>query len=125
LPFKALLAALFLLLISQSSYIGGLDHDISYAEPQTAKTQASRVEVIAKPKSGIGPFTVHFEPKIANLIEPLKFKWLFGDGKEETQRTPAPHDYDYGKFNVILEVVDAKGNTYTASVTIEASSPGG
>lgn len=82
------------------------------------------VEIVANPKSGTGPIWVSLKPKIKNLKEPLQFNWYFGDGEENTNRVPPPHFYKHGKSTVVLEVTDGNGKRYSASVTIDAASPG-
>lgn len=82
------------------------------------------IEIVANPKSGKGPMWVYIEPRVNNLKEPLKFTWSFGDGEESAEMIPKPHYYDFGKFNLVLEITDKEGKVYTASVTIDAVSPG-
>ena len=82
------------------------------------------VEIVAAPKSGTGPILVSLKPKIKNLKEPLQFSWYFGDGEESARRIPPAHLYKHGKSAVVLEVIDGDGKRYSASVTIDAASPG-
>ncbi|MCL4492961.1 MAG: PKD domain-containing protein [Nitrospirae bacterium] len=89
-----------------------------------AGEKAAGIEIVAAPKTGKGPMWVHIEPKVNNLKEPLKFMWYFGDGNESEEMVPKPHYYDVGKFNLLLEVTEKTGKVYTASVTIDAVSPG-
>lgn len=123
--FKIILIALFLFSFNQVYNNININHGLSHAGMKTKETQAGAVEIIAKPKSGTGPLIVHFKPKIINLKGPLRFRWLFGDGKDNSQRIPAPHYYYFGKFNVILQVTDTKGHLYSASLTIDSSPPAG
>jgi len=67
---------------------------------------------------------VRVEPRVNNLREPLKFCWYFGDGQESKDAVPKPHFYDFGKYNLLLEVTDKNGKTYTASIVIDAALPG-
>ena len=82
------------------------------------------VEIIATPKSGKGPMWVHLEPRIIN-IKAAKFEWSFGDGTESGQKIPSAHYYEFGRYNVSLEVIDIAGKKYSAAITIDATSPGG
>jgi len=83
------------------------------------------VMIIATPKSGIGPFTVRLKPVInEKLREPVRYLWWFGDGEESMDEYPPPHYYDIGRYSVVLEVTDDRGKHYSASVTINARSPG-
>jgi len=84
----------------------------------------ARVEIVAVPKSGNGPIWVHLSPKIRNLNEPVKLEWSFGDGKTSNEKQPGFYLFEFGQYSVVLEVTDNKGKKYTASVTIDASSPG-
>ena len=93
---------------------------ISFAGEQKNKG----VEIVATPESGTGPIWVSLKPKIRNLKEPLQFNWYFGDGEESANRVPPPHFYKHGKSAVVLEVTDGNGKRYSASVTIDAASPG-
>lgn len=82
------------------------------------------VEIIAKPKAGIGPIWVTLEPEIDGIDGPVSLEWFFGDGKGSSETYPEPHLFEFGKYSVVLSVKDGKGKEYTASVTIDASSPG-
>lgn len=82
------------------------------------------VEILAMPRKGMGPMEVQLEPIVTGLQEPVRFKWYFGDGEESTAETPPPHEYLAGTYSVMLEAVDASGRRYTASVGIDAASPG-
>jgi len=83
------------------------------------------VMILASPRSGTGPITVRLKPVInETLKEPVKFLWWFGDGKESMEAYPPPHYYDIGRYSVVLEVTDDRGKSYSASVTIDAQSPG-
>jgi len=54
----------------------------------------------------------------------VKFLWWFGDGEESSEAYPPPHYYEIGRYSVVLEVTDDRGKHYSASVTIDAQSPG-
>lgn len=82
------------------------------------------VEIVATPKSGNGPMWVRLKPEISNLEDLAKVGWSFGDGQESTEMIPKPHYYNFGRYNAILEVTYKSGKKYTASITIDASSPG-
>jgi len=84
----------------------------------------SGVEIFAVPKSGKGPMRVYLEPKVNDLKEPLKFHWYFGDGNESEEMIPKPHHYEFGKYNLMLEVTDREGKMYTAGINIDAALPG-
>jgi len=91
----------------------------------SAEHKNFHVEIIANPKSGMGPMWVRLKPRIANLKEPLKFKWLFGDGEESIEKVPQSHEYEPGRYYVSLEVTDRTGQLYSASITIDAFSSHG
>jgi len=97
-----------------------IGYGLSFAEQKNF-----HVEITANPKSGQGPMWVHLKPKVANLKEPLKFRWFFGDGEESNERIPQPHQYQPGRYYVALEVTDRAGKLYTASITVEAFSSQG
>jgi len=82
------------------------------------------VEILALPRKGMGPMEVQLEPIVTGLREPVRFKWYFGDGEESNAGIPPPHEYLAGVYSVMLEVVDASGRRYTASVGIDAAAPG-
>lgn len=82
------------------------------------------VEIKAKPKAGIGPIWVNLEPEIKGIAGPFSFEWSFGDGKESSEEYPGSRLFEFGQYSVVLVVTDSKGKKYTASVTIDASSPG-
>jgi PKD repeat protein len=82
------------------------------------------LEITAQPRAGIGPLWVSLEPKIQGLEGPVSYTWSFGDGKGSSEKQPGPHLFEFGKYSVVLTVTDGKGKKHTASVTIDASSPG-
>jgi hypothetical protein len=82
------------------------------------------LEVIAEPKTGTGPLLVHLEPRVNHLREPLTFLWYFGDGEESSEAVPEAHRYPFGKYNLVLKVVDREGMVCTAGVHIESALPG-
>ena len=92
-----------------------------WARPSTG---GNAVEIIANPKTGRGPMLVHMEPRVNGLKGPLRFRWYFGDGQESTSMIPKPHFYEFGKYDLLLEVTDMEGKEYTASVGIDAALPG-
>ena len=67
---------------------------------------------------------VHLKPVVNGLKEPLKFHWYFGDGQESMAMVPKPHHYESGRYDVILEVTDKAGKTFTAGIDIDAAYPG-
>lgn len=85
---------------------------------------ADGVEILAMPSRGMGPMEVQLEPIVTGLLEPIRFKWYFGDGEESEAATPPPHEYLAGMYSAMLEAVDASGRRYTASIRIDAVSPG-
>ena len=85
---------------------------------------SAMVEIIAVPKSGMGPMWVHFKPKMIGIEDPVSFQWLFGDGQESANKMPPAHYYDMGRYNVMLEVTDKSGKKYTAGITVDSASPG-
>lgn len=82
------------------------------------------IGIIAEPKAGFGPMWVKLKPEIKGIDEPLSFEWFFGDGNVSNERYPESHLFEFGKYSVVLEVTDRKGKRYTASVSIDAASPG-
>ncbi|TAN45144.1 MAG: PKD domain-containing protein [Nitrospirae bacterium] len=84
----------------------------------------TQIEIFAIPKSGKGPMWVYLEPQVNNLKKPLKYRWYFGDGQESTDATPKPHYYEFGKYNLVLEVTAGDGKLYTAGISIDAALPG-
>ncbi len=76
------------------------------------------------PRKGMGPMEVQLEPIMTGLREPVRLKWYFGDGEESDSVIPPPHEYLAGRYSVLLEAVDALGRCYSASVGIDAASPG-
>lgn len=82
------------------------------------------LEIVAEPKAGFGPIWVNLRPEVQGIEEPLSFEWSFGDGKISNEKNPEPHLFEFGKYSVVLEVCDKTGKKYTASVTVDASSPG-
>ena len=82
------------------------------------------LEVVATPRTGIGPLLVRLEPKVHRLREPLQFRWYFGDGQESAEAVPESHNYEFGKYNLVLKVVDGEGRVCTAGVYIESALPG-
>ncbi|MCL4456463.1 MAG: PKD domain-containing protein [Nitrospirae bacterium] len=85
---------------------------------------SAMVEIIAVPKSAMGPIWVHFKPKLREIDDPVSFQWLFGDGQESSDKMPPAHYYDMGRYNVMLEVTDKSGKKYTAGITVDSASPG-
>jgi len=88
------------------------------------ETTKAGVEILAVPKEGKGPLRVYLEPQVNNLKGPLKFHWYFGDGKESEEIVPKRHYYEFGKYNLMLEVTDREGKMYTAAINIDATLPG-
>jgi len=84
----------------------------------------TRVEIIADLLSGRAPIIVNLRAKLLNLKEPATYKWAFGDGQVSTKKVPGPHYYPGGKYNVVLEVIEATGKKYSSSITIDSASPG-
>lgn len=82
------------------------------------------LEIVAEPKAGFGPIWVNLKPEMRGIEGPLSFEWFFGDGKMSNEKNPEPHLFEFGRYSVVLEVTDKKGKLYTASVTVDASSPG-
>lgn len=82
------------------------------------------LEIVAEPKVGLGPLWVNLMPEVKGIEGPLSFEWSFGDGKVSNEKDPGLHLFEFGKYSVILEVTDKRGRKYTASVTVDASSPG-
>jgi hypothetical protein len=82
------------------------------------------LEIVASPRTGHGPLLVRLEPKVRHLREPLQFQWYFGDGQESAEAVPEPHNYAFGKYNLVLKVVDGEGRVCTAGVYIESAWPG-
>lgn len=97
---------------------------VGYGIGLGAEQSGAMVEIIAAPKSGNGHMWVYLEPKIKNIKDPVKFEWSFGEGEESTEMLPKPHYYEFGRFAVVLEVTDKTGKRYTASVTVDAATPG-
>ena len=89
-----------------------------------AEGQNTRVEIVADPPGGRGPLKVHLEPNTVNLKAPARYKWSFGDGGESDAMVPGLHVFEGGRYDVVLEVIDANGRKYTASVTIDAALSG-
>lgn len=85
---------------------------------------SGRVEIVAEPKIGLGPMWVTLESEIKGIGSPASIEWSFGDGSGSSEPDPGPHLFEFGKYSVVLEVTDAKGKKHTASVTVDASSPG-
>ena len=84
----------------------------------------TRVEIVADPPGGRGPLKVYLEPDLVNLPTPARFKWSFGDGGESSEKVPGLHLFEGGRYDVVLEVTDANGKKYTASITVNAALPG-
>jgi len=82
------------------------------------------LEIVASPRTGPGPLLVRLESKVRHLREPLQFQWYFGDGQESAEAVPEPHNYVFGKYNLVLKVVDGEGRVCTAGVYIESALPG-
>lgn len=82
------------------------------------------LEVIAAPTIGPGPLTVNLEAKVKNMEEPVQCFWYFGDGERSKGKTPPPHRYAFGKYNLIVRAVDGMGKVCTAGVYIESEFPG-
>ncbi|HAK89052.1 MAG: hypothetical protein A2X55_12180 [Nitrospirae bacterium GWB2_47_37] len=91
---------------------------------KSEEKMSAMVEIVAAPKSGMGPMWVHLKPKMKGIEEPISFQWLFGDGEESADKMPPAHYYDMGRYNVMLEVTDKAGKKYTAGITIDSASPG-
>lgn len=82
------------------------------------------VEIVAVPKAGLGPMWVILESDVRGIDGPLSFEWSFGDGTSSTEVRPGSHLFEFGMYSVVLEVTDIRGKRHTASVTIDAASPG-
>lgn len=82
------------------------------------------VEIIAVPKAGLGPMWVILDTEIKGIVGPLSFEWSFGDGSSSTEMKPGSRLFEFGTYCVVLEVTDGGGKKHTASITIDASSPG-
>ncbi|OGR19852.1 MAG: hypothetical protein A2X81_14685 [Desulfobacterales bacterium GWB2_56_26] len=83
-----------------------------------------KVEILAIPRKGMGPMDVQFEAIVTELQGTIRFRWHFGDGEESCDKVPPPHLYQAGQYSVVLEAVDVSGRRYTASIGIDAASPG-
>jgi PKD repeat protein len=83
-----------------------------------------KVEILAFPRRGMGPMDVQFAVIVTELHGDIRFRWHFGDGEESSAEVPPSHHYQAGQYSVLLEAVDASGRRYTASIGVDAASPG-
>jgi PKD repeat protein len=83
-----------------------------------------KIEIKAIPRRGMGPMDVQFEAIVTELEGEIRFRWHFGDGEESSAEVPPSHRYQVGQYSVLLEAVDGSGRRYTASIGVDAASPG-
>jgi PKD repeat protein len=83
-----------------------------------------KIEIKAIPRRGMGPMDVQFEAIVTELEGEIRFRWHFGDGEESSAEVPPSHRYQAGQYSVLLEAVDGSGRRYTASIGVDAASPG-
>lgn len=80
--------------------------------------KAPSVTISATPKNGYQPLEVNFT---VNATDPDgtidSCKWTFGDGSSSLEMNTT-HTFDYGTYNVTLNVTDNNGKTTTKQVTI-------
>lgn len=86
--------------------------------------EASVDIVVTYQHSASPPLVVSLRAVTEGLAPPLKYFWVFGNGKQWSGPEPLPQSYGVGRYDVILTVTDAKGRIKMASVAIDSKSHG-
>lgn len=106
-----------------SGYLAGLP-----AQAATAQQTSPAVGILSEQLCTERPpllFTLRAEA--SGLTPPLRFLWDLGDGKKWDGPEVPEHQYEFGRYDVVLAVSDAGGQVKTASIAlyVEAKGCGG
>lgn len=77
---------------------------------------------MASPTTGEAPLEVQFTASASGGDGALTFAWRFGDGDMSTEKNPLRTFTAAGRYQIVLTVTDADGDTAADVVTIEVTS---
>lgn len=70
------------------------------------------------------PLVFVLRAEAAGLTPPLRFRWDLGDGNVWEGPEVPEHAYEFGRYDVVLAVVDAAGRVKKASMALDAEAKG-
>jgi hypothetical protein len=70
------------------------------------------------------PLVFVLRGEATGLTPPLRFHWDLGDGQQWVGPEVPEHAYEFGRYNVVLAVIDAAGRVKKASMALEAAAKG-
>ena len=70
------------------------------------------------------PSLVNLRGEATGLTPPLRFIWNLGDGTERSGPEVLEQAFEFGRYNVILAVVDATGRVGKASMALDVEAQG-
>jgi PKD repeat protein len=104
--------------VTVTDSVGGVAHSFLNVSIQLQALAGSTAT------SGISPLTVTFVGQAEGGVPPYGFTWNFGDGTPASTLQSPTHRFNVsGTFTVELNVVDAKGNRSTSSLTVTVGGP--
>lgn len=75
-------------------------------------------QIIADQTQGTPPLTVHFQGNVSGGVEPIQYRWGFGDGGVSEDPNPIYTFNQVGVYTVALSVIDAQGQSFTDFISI-------
>jgi len=70
------------------------------------------------------PSLINLRGEATGLTPPLRFLWNLGDGTERSGPEVLEQAYEFGRYNVVLAVIDAAGRVGKASIALDVEAQG-